>query len=184
MLRRPPISTRTDTLFPYTTLFRSKQVFRRIADVVRNNLDELAALETAATGQPIRYSRFIQLPRILANFEFYAEWPSYALETAASERGRGLRYVLREPLGPVALISPSNTPTALASTKIAAALAFGNTCVVKTSENTPLALARFVELLHMAGVPDGVVNMVNGRGEVTGDAMVRHPALREIGRAH
>src|SRR3546814_14532273 len=89
MLRRPPISTRTDTLFPYTTLFRSKQVFRRIADAVRNNLDELAALDTAATGQPIRYSRFIQLPRILANFEFYAGWPGYALETAASERGRG-----------------------------------------------------------------------------------------------
>lgn len=166
--------------WPGLSAAERKQVFRRIADVVRDNLDELAALETAATGQPIRYSRFIQLPRILANFEFYAEWPSYALETAASERGRGLRYVLREPLGPVALISPSNAPTALASTKIAAALAFGNTCVVKTSENTPLALARFVELLHMAGVPDGVVNMVNGRGDVTGDAMVRHPAIRAV----
>ena len=166
--------------WPRMTPAERRQVFGRIVAAVRDNLDELAALETAATGQPIRYSRFIQLPRIIANFEFYAEWPDYALETAASEPGRALRYVLREPLGPVALISPSNAPTALASTKVAAALAFGNTCVVKTSENTPLALARFVELLHEAGVPPGTVNLVNGRGQVTGDALVRQPAIKAV----
>jgi 5-carboxymethyl-2-hydroxymuconic-semialdehyde dehydrogenase len=69
---------------------------------------------------------------------------------------------------------------ALASTKIAAALAFGNTCVVKTAETTPLAVARFMELLTEAGVPPGVVNMVNGRGQVTGDALVRHPQVRVV----
>ncbi|GLS99775.1 aldehyde dehydrogenase [Sphingobium jiangsuense] len=166
--------------WPRMVMAERRKVFQRIIEAVRDNMDELAALETAATGQPIHYSRFIQLPRIIANFEFYAEWPAYALETATSERGRSLRYVLREPLGPVALISPSNAPTALASTKVAAALAFGNTCVVKTSENTPMALARFVQLLHEAGVPEGVVNMVNGRGQVTGDALVRHPAIKAV----
>ena len=68
----------------------------------------------------------------------------------------------------------------LATSKIAPALAFGNTCVIKPSEYTPLALARFMELLIEAGVPAGVVNMVNGRGHITGAALVDHPLVRMV----
>lgn len=157
-----------------------KEVFARIIDIVGRNLDELAWLETANTGQTLHYARQYQLPRILGSFRFYAEWLGQATELATQDGDATLRYVLREPLGVVALISPSNAPTALASTKIAAALAFGNTCVVKTSEQTPLALARLMSLLSEAGVPPGVVNLVNGRGHVTGDALVRHPDIRGI----
>ena len=82
--------------------------------------------------------------------------------------------------GVAALISPWNAPLALASTKIAAALAFGNSCVVKTAEQTPLAVARFMDILREAGVPPGVVNLVNGRGSITGDALVRHPLVRIV----
>ncbi|QOT82140.1 aldehyde dehydrogenase family protein [Cupriavidus basilensis] len=157
-----------------------KAVFARIIELVERNLDELAWLETANTGQTLQYARRYQLPRILGSFGFYAEWLGQATELATKDGDATLRYVLREPLGVVALISPSNAPTALASTKIAAALAFGNTCVVKTSEYTPLALARLMSLLTDAGVPPGVVNLVNGRGHVTGNALVRHPDVRAI----
>jgi acyl-CoA reductase-like NAD-dependent aldehyde dehydrogenase len=166
--------------WPRLSVIERKAVFARIIALTEENLDELAWLETANTGQTLRYSRHVQLPRIPANFRFYAELISQATELSAQEGNAALRYVLREPLGVVALISPSNAPTALASTKIAAALAFGNTCVVKTSENTPLALARLMTLLSEAGVPPGVVNLVNGRGSVTGTALVRHPNIRGI----
>lgn len=166
--------------WPRMTPAERKAVFGRIIALVERHLDELAWLETANTGQTVRYARNLQLPRILASFCFYAELISQATELCAQEGNAALRYVLREPLGVVALISPSDAPTALASTKIAAALAFGNTCVVKTSESTPLALARLMTILSEAGVPPGVVNLVNGRGNVTGTALVRHPEIRGI----
>ncbi|MGD9942427.1 MAG: aldehyde dehydrogenase family protein [Burkholderiaceae bacterium] len=160
---------------------RSKrEVLLRIAQLTGEHLDELAWLETLNSGLPLRYARQFQLPRILRNFNFFADTLSQNVERGGLDDDAYLRYVLRDPLGVVALISPWNAPLALASTKIAAALAFGNTCVVKTSEQTPLAVSRFMELLSEAGVPDGVVNMVNGRGSVTGTALVSHPAVRGI----
>lgn len=166
--------------WPRLSAAERKAVFARIIALTEQNLDELALLETANTGQTLRYARNLQLPRILGSFRFYAEWLSQSTELSTQDGEAVLRYVLREPLGVVALISPSNAPTALAATKIAAALAFGNTCVVKTSENTPLALARLMTILTEAGVPPGVVNLVNGRGNVTGTALVSHPDVRAV----
>lgn len=155
-------------------------VFQRICALTSERMDELAALETINTGQTLSYSRHAQLPRILGSFRFYSEWLAQATELSTIDDQKVLRYTTRHPLGVVALISSSNAPTALAATKIAAALAFGNSCVVKTSEHTPLALSRFMHLLVEAGVPPGVVNMVNGRGEVTGEALARHPGINGI----
>ena len=170
-----------DGPWPRLDVEARQAVFARVCEITAAHLDELAVLETAATGQPIRYTRDTQLPRVIRNFRFAAEMIGQSVERSAVEgTGAALRYVLREPIGPVALISPSNAPTALASTKIAHALAWGNTCVVKTSEQTPLALARFVELLTEAGLPDGTVNLVNGRGEITGDALVTHPDIAAV----
>lgn len=157
-----------------------QRIFARIGELTAQHIDELALLETVNTGQALGYTRHAQLPRIQGNFKFFAEWMAQATEKAAFEDQRMLRYTMRHPLGVVALVSSSNAPTALASTKIAAALGHGNSCIVKTSENTPLALARFMELLVEAGVPPGVVNLVNGRGEVTGDALVDHPLVNGI----
>lgn len=158
---------------------RRQAVFRRIVDLTRSRLDELAWLECLNTGTPYRYMRERQLPRILRNFGFFADWMSQGTEKALQD-GDYLRFVVREPVGVAALISPWNAPLALASTKIAAALAFGNSCVVKTAEQTPLAVARFIDILSEAGVPPGVVNLVNGRGAVTGRALVKHPLVKAI----
>lgn len=157
-----------------------QRVFRRIVAVTQSHLDELAELECMQSGLPLRYLRQRQLPRICRNFDFFADWMSQNVEKAGLQDDAYLRYVLREPAGVAALISPWNAPLALASTKIAAALAFGNCAVVKTAETTPLAVARFMDLLAEAGVPPGVVNMVNGRGQVTGTALVAHPAVRVV----
>lgn len=156
------------------------EVFHRIVELTHNNLDELAWLEALNSGLPLRYLRARQLPRILRNFSFFADWLSQNVEKASMQDDDYLRFVVREPAGVAALISPWNAPLALASTKIAAALAFGNSCVVKTAEQTPLAVARFMDILKEAGVPDGVVNLVNGRGHITGDALVRDPRVSVV----
>ena len=163
-----------------TSADTKRAVFNRIIELTRDNLDELAWLEVQNSGLPLRYVRSRQLPRILRNFSFFADWLSQNVEKASMQDDDYLRFVVREPAGVAALISPWNAPLALASTKIAAALAFGNSCVVKTAEQTPLAVARFMEILIEAGVPAGVVNLVNGRGHITGDALVRDPRVRVV----
>ncbi len=162
------------------TALEKRQVFQRIVALTLENIEELAQLECLNSGLPLNYLRGRQLPRITRNFEFFADGLSQSIEKAGMSDQDYLRFVLREPAGVAALISPWNAPLALASTKIAAALAFGNSCVIKTAETTPLAVARFMDILTDAGVPAGVVNMVNGRGHVTGDALVRHPAVRVV----
>ena len=157
-----------------------RRIFQRIGALPLQHLDELAWLECQNSGLPIRYLRARQLPRIVRNFEFFGDWMSQNVEKAGLQDDVYLRYVVREPAGVAALISPWNAPLALASTKVAAALAFDNCCVLKTAETTPLAVARFMEILAEAGVPAGVVNLVNGRGQVTGDALVRHPDVRVV----
>jgi acyl-CoA reductase-like NAD-dependent aldehyde dehydrogenase len=157
-----------------------RAVFNRIIELTQQHLDELAVLETINTGQTIQYSKHAQLPRIYGSFRFYADYINQMTEEGSHDQDAALRIVTRQPLGVVGLISSSNAPTALAATKVAAALAFGNSCVLKTSENTPLALYRFVELLHEAGVPPGVVNYVNGRGHITGEAMAANTTIRGI----
>lgn len=157
-----------------------RRIFQRIVALTLEHIEELAQLECLNSGLPLNYLRARQLPRITRNFEFFADWLSQNVEKAGMTDQDYLRFVVREPAGVAALISPWNAPLALASTKIAAALAFGNSCVIKTAETTPLAVARFIDILTEAGVPAGVVNMVNGRGHITGDALVRHPAVRVV----
>lgn len=157
-----------------------QRIFRRIGALTTQHLDELAWLESLNSGLPLRYVHSRQLPRIVSNFSFFADWLSQNTERAGVQDDSYLRYVVREPAGVAALISPWNAPLALASTKIAAALAFGNSCVVKTAETTPLAVARFMDILTEAGVPAGVVNLINGRGHITGDALVRHQDVRVV----
>lgn len=146
----------------------------KIHDVVVAHADELARLECLNLGVSLRELRERHVRRAAANFRFFAEFIGQARGDVYDQMPGYRSLVVREPVGVAALIAPWNAPLALASMKVAAAIAFGNTCVLKPSEQTPLALHRFVELLHEAGLPDGVVNLVNGRGAVTGAALVAH----------
>ncbi len=150
-------------------------VFRRVCALTSEHAEELCALETMDLGIPTAQAKGMVTARVVRNFNFYADHLSQAAERAVTTDRLHQRYVYREPVGVCALLSPWNAPLMLATSKIAPALAFGNSCVIKTSEHTPLALARFMDLLTEAGVPAGVVNMVNGRGRVTGAQLVSHP---------
>lgn len=149
----------------------------RCHDAVAARADELAHLECLNLGVSLRELRERHMRRAAYNFRFFAEFIGQSKGEVYDQTAGYRSLVVREPVGVAALIAPWNAPTALASMKVAAAIAFGNTCVLKPSEQTPLALRRFVEILHEAGLPDGVVNLVNGRGSVTGEALVAHPEV-------
>ena len=134
--------------------------------------DELAHLECLALGVPLHELKARHMMRAAENFRFFAEYIGQARGDLYDQTPGYRSIVTREPVGVAALIAPWNAPVALASMKLAAALAFGNTCVLKPSEQTPFALHLLVRLLHEAGLPDGVVNLVNGRGDVTGASLV------------
>jgi acyl-CoA reductase-like NAD-dependent aldehyde dehydrogenase len=157
-----------------------KDVLYRIRDLVRAHAEELVHLECLNTGIPVHHVRG-HVARMARNFEFFAEVASTVAGEAYTQARGYLTYVTREPKGVAALIAPWNAPLALASMRLATCISFGNTCVLKPSEYTPLAVARLVELMHEAGLPPGVVNLVNGRGSVTGSALVSHPGIDMIG---
>jgi acyl-CoA reductase-like NAD-dependent aldehyde dehydrogenase len=166
--------------WPRMTLDARKDVLYRIRDAIRDHTDELAYLECLNTGLPIARIRE-QVGRASRNFEFFAEVASTMKGETYTGLSGYLTYVTREPRGVGALIAPWNAPIALASMRVATCIAFGNTCVLKPSEYTPLSMLRMVELFHEAGLPRGVVNLVNGRGGVTGVALVSHPGIDMVG---
>jgi acyl-CoA reductase-like NAD-dependent aldehyde dehydrogenase len=159
------------------TVEKRQAQLMKLHDIVLAHADELARLECLNTGIVLRELRERHMKRAAYNFRFFAEYIGHAKGEVYDQTPGYRSVVVREPAGVAALIAPWNAPTALASMKVAACLAFGNTCVLKPSEQTPLALRRFVELLHEAGLPEGVVNLVNGRGAVTGAALVAHPGV-------
>jgi acyl-CoA reductase-like NAD-dependent aldehyde dehydrogenase len=152
-------------------------VLRRVAVLIRSHAAELAELECRNSGIPMHHLARGQIPRAAYNFEFFAEVIGQMAGSLYQQDPTVLTLVTRAPIGVAALIGPWNAPLALTSMKIAGCIAFGNSCVAKPAEHTPLAVARLMTLLVEAGVPPGVVNMVNGTGAVTGDALVRHPGV-------
>ncbi len=163
--------------WPRMEVAERQAVLRRIAALVREHAAELAWLECLNSGIPMRHLALGQIPRAALNFEFFAEFIGQCAGRVFTQDSRYVTLVTREPVGVAALIGPWNAPLALTSMKIAGCIAFGNCCVAKPAEQTPLAVARMMELMVEAGLPAGVVNLVCGRGAVTGDALVRHPGI-------
>ena len=118
--------------------------------VILENADELARLECAATGLVFRELKARHMVRAAYNFRFFGQYIAHAAGQRFDQSAGYMTTVTREPVGVAALIAPWNAPVALATMKIAAALAFGNTCVLKPSEQTPLALAKLVALFRMS----------------------------------
>lgn len=166
--------------WPRMHIDERKDILYAIRDALRARAAELAWLECLHTGIAINHIRG-HIERMARNFEFFAEVASTVSGQTYSQASGYLTWVTREPKGVAALIAPWNAPLALASMRVATCIAFGNTCVLKPSEHTPLSMLRMVEIFHQAGLPPGVVNLVNGRGHVTGNALVTNPAIDMVG---
>ncbi|NVB36738.1 aldehyde dehydrogenase family protein [Pseudenhygromyxa sp. WMMC2535] len=151
-------------------LERGKYLFR-IARRLQERAREFAVLETIDNGKPIRETRDIDVPLAAAHFFYYAGWADKLGHAAA---GRSVA-----PLGVAAQIIPWNFPLLMLAWKIAPALATGNTVVLKPAETTPLTAALFCEVLDAAGLPPGVVNIINGAGP-TGARLVAHPGVDKV----
>ncbi|MED5546778.1 MAG: aldehyde dehydrogenase family protein [Pseudomonadota bacterium] len=155
-------------------------VLQAIDAKLRAHGDELAELEARTSGLPISGVRPL-IDRAAENFKRFAEVASMMAGETFQQNEKYLTYTTREAKGVAALIAPWNAPLALGSMRLATCIAFGNTCVLKPSEYTPQSTLRMVELMHEAGLPKGVVNVVNGRGSVTGEALTTHPDIDMIG---
>lgn len=156
----------------------------KIADVLEEHLEELALLEVLDTGKPLGHAQGYDLPSAINEFRFMSGLATRVNGQLSplSTMPAGLfhAYTRREAIGVVAAIVPWNFPLANAAWKIAPALACGNTVVLKTSEETPMATLRAAELMQEAGLPDGVLNVITGDGKTTGAALVRHPGVNKI----
>lgn len=158
---------------------RASHLFR-LADVLESRMEEMAAAESMDTGKPLNLAKAVDIPRAVSNIRFFAAATSqFSSESHAMGR-HAINYTLRPALGVVACISPWNLPLYLLSWKIAPALACGNTVVAKPSEITPLTASLLGEVCQQAGLPSGVLNIVQGQGMSAGDALVNHPQIRAV----
>jgi len=154
-------------------------VLERIADGIQARFDELVLLESLDTGKPVFTARNVDIARAVSNFRFFAGAVRHMGSDAHPMPG-ALNYTLRRRLGVVALITPWNLPLYLLSWKVAPALAMGNTIVCKPSEVTPLTAHALGAIARDAGLPDGVLNIVQGLGSDVGDALCTHPLVKAV----
>ncbi len=150
-----------------------KRVLLRLAELVRDHRDELAATITLDAGRPITAARG-EVDGAADTFQFYAEAIDKVLDEVAPTQPTALALVTREPIGVVAAVVPWNFPIGMATWKLAPALAAGNSVIVKPAEQASLVLTRLAALMHEAGVPAGVQQVLPGRGEDAGQALGRH----------
>jgi acyl-CoA reductase-like NAD-dependent aldehyde dehydrogenase len=156
------------------------RVLNRVSEIMRSRADELVALESANVGKPVSLCRPVDVLTAADQYEYAAALAQTLSGAARQTPLHAHAYTRREPLGVVAAITPFNFPLILSSTKIAPALAAGNTVVHKPSDETPLSALLMAEILHDAGVPAGAVNVVTGRGSVVGEALLRHGGIDKI----
>ncbi|MDA8007555.1 MAG: 5-carboxymethyl-2-hydroxymuconate semialdehyde dehydrogenase [Gammaproteobacteria bacterium] len=156
-----------------------RRILHRVADLIAERADEIALVESVDSGQCIRFMEKAAL-RGAENFRFFADKADEAAAGRSMPASEHFNYSLRQPIGPVGVITPWNTPFMLATWKIAPALACGCTVVHKPAEWSPLSAMLLAEIMHAAGVPPGVINTVNGGGETVGKALSEHPLVRAI----
>ena len=165
--------------WPRARAVERARVLRALAARIRDDAKALATLEARNAGKPIGDAEW-EVEAAAQCFEFFA-----GAATALSGRvppvdGSGLSIVLRQPVGPCALIVPWNFPFLIAAWKVAPALAAGNTAVLKPASATPLSALRLGELATEAGLPDGVLNVIAGPGGSVGAALAAAPAIRKV----
>jgi acyl-CoA reductase-like NAD-dependent aldehyde dehydrogenase len=155
------------------------EILFKLGELIKRNINELAQIESLDSGKPIKIAS-AEMWSAGEVFRYYSGWPTKIFgETNPTDENMFV-YTLREPVGVCGGIIPWNFPLLMAAWKIAPALAFGNTIVLKPAEQTPLTALRLAELALEAGVPEGVVNVVTGFGEEAGQALSQHHDVDKV----
>ena len=167
---------------PWSKMSASERgrVIWKIGDLLQENLEEFAELETLDNGKPLSVARVADVPLAADLFHYMAGWATKIEGSTIPIAGPFLAYTRREPIGVVGQIIPWNFPLLMAAWKLGPALATGCTVVLKPAEQTPLSALRLGELALEAGLPPGVLNIVTGFGETAGAALAAHPDVDKI----
>lgn len=173
-------ATKAFPVWSVTPVEKRFQVLNKIAELIDANLDALALAETTDNGKPLWVSKKVDIPRASANFRFFATGIMHFAADSHNMEDKAVNYTLRQPLGVVACISPWNLPLYLFTWKIAPALAAGNCVIAKPSEVTPVTAYLLAHICKEAGLPDGVLNIIHGTGNITGEAIIKHPDIKAI----
>ncbi|HEX5828913.1 MAG TPA: aldehyde dehydrogenase [Candidatus Limnocylindrales bacterium] len=152
-----------------------KRILVRWADLIEANGRELGLIETIDAGKPITDTVGLDMPETASCIRWHAEATDKLYGQVAPSPEGTVATITREPVGVVAAVIPWNYPAQMAAWKLGPALATGNTVVIKPASTTSLSLLRIAELATEAGLPDGVLNVVTGPGDVVGEALGRHP---------
>ncbi len=159
---------------------KRKVILLKLAESMRSHRDELALLESLDVGKPIRDTLSVDVPSAAKTIQWFAETIDKLYGEVGPTGPDALSLVTREPMGVVAAIVPWNYPLIVTAWKLGAALATGNSVVLKPASASPLTALRLAELASEAGVPGGVLNVVPGPGHVLGEALARHPGVDKI----
>ena len=162
-----------------TTAQDRGRILFQLAEKIRQNSAHLAELESRNSGKPIVEAEF-DIADVATCFEYYGGLATKVLGHVNPVPAKALSFTLREPVGVAGQIIPWNYPLLMAAWKLAPAIAAGCTCILKPAEQTPLTALEFANYLSEAGLPPGVVNILNGLGETTGAALVAHPGVDKI----
>ena len=164
-----------------TAVEKRFSILNKIADLIDEHADELAFAETNDNGKPLWLSKAVDIKRASDNFRFFATGiMHFASESHFTNEKNAINYTLRQPIGVVGCISPWNLPLYLFTWKIAPALAAGNCVIAKPSEVTPVTAFLLGKICKIAGLPDGVLNIVHGDGPNCGEAIIKHPDIKAI----
>jgi 5-carboxymethyl-2-hydroxymuconic-semialdehyde dehydrogenase len=156
-----------------------KKLLHKVADAIEAHAKDIALVESYDSGQAYRYMSKAAI-RGAANFRFFGDMAPSARDGQSLPADEHINYSVRQPIGPVGVITPWNTPFMLSTWKIAPALAAGCTVVHKPAEWSPLTAMMLSEIAHDAGLPDGVLNCVQGLGEDAGKTLTEHPAIKAV----
>jgi aminomuconate-semialdehyde/2-hydroxymuconate-6-semialdehyde dehydrogenase len=166
--------------WPHMPVAERSAILMKVAAGIKARMGELSEIESLDTGKPIRETSHLDIPRSAYNFEFFAELIKYEGTQAFPVDDKFLNYSVREPVGVAGCISPWNLPLLLLTWKLAPALACGNTIVCKPPKFTPLTASMLGEIANEAGMPPGVLNVLQGPGTEVGAAMTEHPGVDSI----
>lgn len=157
-----------------------KHVMYKLADLMEDHLEELALLDTIETGRSIRNYYFDSIPKAIKAMRWFAEAVDKYYDHAIPMRKNEFATVTKEPLGVVGIITPWNDPLVVATWKFAPALLMGNSVIIKPAEQSSFSMLKVASLAKEAGLPDGVLNVVPGYGDIAGKELALHRNVNGI----